>query len=60
MRARTLAEPFEESARFLELLGAGTLGEIAADDDEIGLERVDMPFDGVDQPLIMSAKVEVG
>ena len=55
-----LAQPFEEAARLLELLGARALGEVAADDDEVGLELVDLPFDGFDQPLVMGAEMEIG
>ena len=55
-----LAQPLEELARLLELLGSGALGEVAADDDEVGLELVDAPLDGVDQSLVVGAEMEIG
>src|SRR3954466_10510049 len=55
-----LAQPFEEATRLLELLGTGALGEVAADDDQVGLEYVDRPLDAFDQPLVVSAEMEVG
>ena len=36
-----VAKPLEEVAGFRELLGPGALREVAADDDEVGLELVD-------------------
>ena len=55
-----LAQPFEEAAGLLELLGPGALGEVAADHHQVGLQLVDAAIDGLDQPLIVSAEVEVG
>ncbi len=55
-----VAEPFEEAARFLELLGPGTLGEIAADDHQVGLGRVHFGFYRLDQFGVVGAEVEVG
>jgi hypothetical protein len=53
-------QPFEELARLLELLGPCALREIAADHDEVGLELIHRPIDALDQPLVMSAEMEVG
>ena len=36
-----VAQARQELARFLELLGAGTLREVAANDDQIGFRLVD-------------------
>src|SRR5438477_7229945 len=55
-----LAQAFEEFARFAELLGPCTLREIAADDDEVGFQPVDLPVDRLDEPLVMSAEVQIG
>ena len=55
-----LAQPLEELARFPELLGPGALGEVAADDDQVGLQLVDLPFDRLDQPRVMRAEMKVG
>jgi hypothetical protein len=55
-----LAQPVQETAGFLELLRPGALREIAADDDKVGLERLDALLDAIDQPLVMSAKMQVG
>jgi hypothetical protein len=54
------AQAFEEFARFVKLLGPRTLREIAADDDEVGLQLVNLPVDRLDKPLVMSAEVKVG
>jgi hypothetical protein len=54
------AKPFEELARLAELLGPGALGEIAADDDEVRLEAVDLLADSFHEALVMRAEVEVG
>ena len=54
-----LAEPVEELAGFLELLGPGTLREIAADHYEIGLESSDRLLDGLDEILIVSAEMQI-
>ena len=53
-------KPFEELAGLAELLGPRALGEVAADDDEVGLELVDLPLDRLDQPLVMRAEMKVG
>ena len=55
-----IAQPFEELAGFAELLGARALREIAADDDEVGLQLVDLAFDRLDQALVVRAEVQVG
>ncbi len=54
-----MLEPFEEPARIAELLGAGALREIAADDDEVGLQLVDPFLDSFNQPLVMGAEMQV-
>ena len=53
-------QPLEELAGLAELLGPRALGEVAADDDEVGLQLVDTPLDGLDQPLVMGAEMQVG
>ena len=55
-----IAQAVEEIASIAELLGTRALGEVAADDDEVGLELIDLPFDRLDQPLVMGAEMEVG
>ena len=50
----------EEGAGLLELLGPGALGEVAADDDEVGLLLIHPRFDRVDQLVVMRAEVKVG
>src|SRR3954452_8621298 len=55
-----VAQPFQELAGFLELLGPGTLGEIATDDDKVGLELIDLPVDGFDEALVVRTEVQVG
>jgi hypothetical protein len=50
----------EKLARFLELLGPGALGEIAADHDQRRREFVDLARDRLDQPRVVGAEVEVG
>ena len=55
-----IAQPFEEAAGFLELLGARTLREVAADYDEIGPRLVDLALDGLDKPGIVGTEVQVG
>jgi hypothetical protein len=47
-------------AGFLELLGLCALGEVAADEDEVGLETADLGFDGFDQHFVVCAEMEVG
>ena len=53
-------KPLEKLAGLPELLGAGALREVAADDDEVGLQLVDAPFDRLDQFLVVRAEVQVG
>ena len=55
-----LAQRFEESARLLELLGPGALGEIAADDDEVGPMHLQPGFGRRHDLLVVSAEMEVG
>ena len=55
-----VAQPLEELARLAELLGPRALGEVAADDDEVGLQLVDLAVDRFDQPLVVGAEMEVG
>jgi hypothetical protein len=47
-------------ARLLELLGPRALREIAADDDQVGLELVGLAPNRLDEILVMRAEVEVG
>jgi hypothetical protein len=47
-------------ARLPELLGARTLGEIAADDDEIRLQTIEAGLDGFDESCVMGTEMEVG
>ena len=54
-----MLQPLEETACLLELLGLRALGEIAADDDEVGLQLIDAVLDGLDQALVMRAKMQV-
>jgi hypothetical protein len=57
----TLApQPLEEFACILELVGSRPLGEIAGDDDQVGLQLVDPLFDTIDQLLVMGAEMKVG
>jgi len=55
-----LAQAVEELASLAELLGPGALGEVAADDDKVGLELVGLAADGPDEALVMRSEVEVG
>jgi hypothetical protein len=55
-----VTEPFEEPARLLELLGLGALGQIAADDDEIGICPIDLLLDCLDHLGIVRSEMEVG
>ena len=48
-----IAQPVEELAGLLELLGSGALREVAADDDEVGLDVVDVLPDRRDEALVM-------
>jgi hypothetical protein len=42
------------------LLGTSALGEVAADDDELRFQRIDLALDGFDEILVMGAEVKVG
>jgi hypothetical protein len=53
-------EPLEKTACFGELFGPSALGKIAADVDEVRVERIHASFDRFDQPLVMSAEMEIG
>jgi hypothetical protein len=53
------AQPLEEAARVLELLCPRALGEVAADDDKIGLQPVDAGLNGFNQILVMGAEMQV-
>ena len=53
-------QPLEKLAGLAKLLGPGALGEVAADDDEVGLELVDLPLDRFHQLFVMGAKMQVG
>ena len=55
----TIAQLLEKLAGLLELLGSGTLREVPADDQKVRPKRVDIMRDCLDQPLVMSSKVEV-
>ena len=55
-----IPQPFEEVAGLAELLGPRALGEVAADDDEVGLLRIDLFGNGFHQPLVMGTEVKVG
>ena len=55
-----LAQPIEEGARVLELLGPRALGEIAADDNQVGFVGVDPFLNRLDQLGVVRAEVEVG
>ena len=55
-----ITKPLQEAARLLELLGPCALREISADDDEVGLEPVDIPFDRFDEILVVGAEMQVG
>ena len=54
-----MLKPLEELAGLAELLGPGALGEVAADDDEVGFSastRSRRPH----QPFVMRAEMQVG
>ncbi len=55
-----VAQMLEEFARLLILLGLRPLGEIAADDDEVGGCGVHLGKNGRDDSVVMRAEVEVG
>ena len=55
-----VAQPGEEGAGLLELLGPGALGEVAGNDDEVGLFLVDSLLDRLDQLVVVRAEMEVG
>jgi hypothetical protein len=55
-----LAHALEEFACLAKLLGARTLGEVAADDDEVGLQLINLRVDGRDELLIVRSEMEVG
>jgi deferrochelatase/peroxidase EfeB len=50
-------QALEELARLAELLGLGALGEVAADDDEVGFQLVDAFLDALDQALVVRAEI---
>ncbi len=54
-----LAQPVEKGAGVLELLGSRALGEVAADDDEIGLELVSLALNRLDQVFVMRAEMQI-
>ena len=58
LMSRTL-QALEELTGLLELLRPGALREVAADDDEVGLELIDAALQGADQTLVMRAEVQV-
>jgi hypothetical protein len=49
----------EEGAGLPELLRPRALGKVAADDDEVGLERIDTLLDPGDEVFVMRAEVQV-
>ena len=53
-------QPLKEAARLAKLVGPRPLGEIAGDDDQVGLQLVDPLFDAIDQLLVMGAEMKVG
>jgi hypothetical protein len=53
------AQSFEELACLFELLGPRALSEVAADDDEVGLELVDLRVDGLDEAVIVRTEMKV-
>jgi hypothetical protein len=53
------AQSFEELTRLFELLCPRSLGEVAADDDEVGLELVHLRVDGIDEAVIMRTEMKV-
>ena len=55
-----IAQPLEKAARFLELLSARPLCEIAADHHEVRLQRIDALLDGFDQIFVVSAEMQIG
>ena len=55
-----VVQTLQKLAGFAKLLGPGALREVAADDDQIRLQLVDLPVDRLDQPVVMGPKVEIG
>ena len=55
-----LLQLFEEMTGFAKLLGACALGEIAANDDEVGFQLVDFCLDRLDDLLVVCAEMQVG
>ena len=54
-------QPFEELARLLELLGPRALGEVARNDDQVGLRpRRPTPRPRSTSRVVMRAEVQVG
>src|SRR6185369_10456837 len=51
----TVSKRFQELARLAELLRARALSEVAADEDEVGLQPVDLAADRLDQALVVGA-----
>jgi hypothetical protein len=49
----------KELTGLLELLRPCALGEIAADDDEIGLQLVDASLDSSNQPVVVGTEMQV-
>ena len=54
------AQPLEEAACLLELIGRGALGEVAADHDQVGPELVDARLDRLDESRVVRPKVKIG
>jgi len=55
-----VAQLLQEVAGFTKLFGSRALCEVAADDDKIGLQAVELGLDLFDQPLIVRAEMEIG
>src|SRR5690242_21370986 len=55
-----LAETSKKFASLLELARPRALGEVAANDDEVGLELVCLAFDSIDDLVVMGPEMEVG
>jgi hypothetical protein len=55
-----LAQPVEKLAGFAELLGSRALREIAADDEQVRLELVDLALDRRDDLIVMRAEMQIG
>jgi hypothetical protein len=54
-----IAQLLEELAGFAKLFGPRALREVAADDDQIWLQIVDLAAHGVNEALVMSAEMKV-